>query len=477
MSFKDSLKLFEEQFLNLFNSLLIHILKHRFSNLFQYIQINSIWRVSMNHDQWIYKSISELLDVIEKDEVDLETIIDSFYSRIEQSDPDIQAWQYLISKKEYLNQYYSNENFYKNSVLKGLPFAVKDVIDTAGIETRMGSKIHNNRVPNMDAAVVIAIKKAGGILMGKTVTTEFAFFKSGKTKNPHDPKHTPGGSSSGSAAAVAAHMTPFALGTQTAASVIRPAAYCGCIAYVASHSEFSLRNIQPLAQSLDSLGMFANDFSDLLLMRRIIQLRSDLDSKQMAKENLRIGVYSGDQLGEIEPEMQHAMKGFMSRVQRESITYVQLPEDIDIKALADHHYKIMAFEVARNLQYEFHTGLMDEYITELIHTGLNMAHADYLEHLQSVENIKTDYVNWMNKASIDFTIAPAAPGIAPLGLEKTGQPFMSRPWQVMGLPVTTFPMAHQQNMPLGIQLVGKFHQDDELLEHSDYLYKLSQSKG
>ena len=168
MSFKDSLKLFEEQFLNLFNSLLIHILKHRFSNLFQYIQINSIWRVSMNHDQWIYKSISELLDVIEKDGVDLETIIDSFYSRIEQSDPDIQAWQYLISKKEYLNQYHSNEEFYKNSVLKGLPFAVKDVIDTAGIETRMGSKIHNNRVPNMDAAVVIAIKMAGGILMGKT---------------------------------------------------------------------------------------------------------------------------------------------------------------------------------------------------------------------------------------------------------------------------------------------------------------------
>ncbi|UIJ77496.1 MULTISPECIES: amidase family protein [unclassified Acinetobacter] len=477
MSFKDSLQLFEEQFFNLFHSLLIHILNHRFSNLFQYIQINSIWRILMNHDQWICKSISELLDVIEKNEVDLETIIDSFYSRIEQSDPDIQAWQFLISKKEYLNQYYSNEEFYKNSVLKGLPFAVKDVIDTAGIETRMGSKIHNNRVPNMDAAVVIAIKKAGGILMGKTVTTEFAFFKSGKTKNPHDPKRTPGGSSSGSAAAVAAHMTPFALGTQTAASVIRPAAYCGCMAYVASHSEFSLRNIQPLAQSLDSLGMFANDFSDLLLMRRIIQLRSDLDSKQMAKENLRVGVYSGDQLGEIEPEMQYAMKGFMSSVQRESITFVQLPEDIDIKALADHHYKIMAFEVARNLQYEFHTGLMDEYITELIHTGLNMAHADYLEHLQSVEKIKTDYVNWMNKASIDLTIAPAAPGIAPLGLEKTGQPFMSRPWQVMGLPVTTFPMAHQQNMPLGIQLVGKFHQDDELLEHSDYLFKLSQSKG
>lgn len=431
----------------------------------------------MTNDQWNCKSINELLKAIENSKISLETIIDSFYSRIEQCDPDIQAWQHLISKKEYLNQYYSNESFYKNSVLKGLPFAVKDVIDTAGIQTRMGSKIHNNRVPNMDAAVVIAIKKAGGILMGKTVTTEFAFFKSGKTKNPHDPKRTPGGSSSGSAAAVAAHMTPFALGTQTAASVIRPAAYCGCMAYVASHSEFSLRNIQPLAQSLDSLGMFANDFSDLLLMRRIIQLRSDLDSKQMAKENLRIGVYSGDQLGEIEPEMQHAMKGFMSRVQRESITFVQLPEDIDIKALADHHYKIMAFEVARNLQYEFHTGLMDEYITELIHTGLNMAHADYLEHLQSVEKIKTDYVNWMNKVSIDLTIAPAAPGIAPLGLEKTGQPFMSRPWQVMGLPVTTFPMAHQQNMPLGIQLVGKFHQDDELLEHSDYLFKLSQSKG
>lgn len=429
----------------------------------------------MANDQWNCKSINALLKAIENNEISLEAIIDSFYSRIEQRDPDIQAWQHLISKEEYLNQYYSNESFYKNSVLKGLPFAVKDVIDTAGIETRMGSKIHDNRVPSMDAAVVMAIKKAGGILMGKTVTTEFAFFKSGKTQNPHDPKRTPGGSSSGSAAAVAACMTPFALGTQTAASVIRPAAYCGCLAYVASHAEFSLRNIQPLAQSLDSLGMFANDFSDLILMRRIMQLRSDLNAKPNVKENLRIGVYSGDQLGEIEPEMQSAMQGFMSRVQCESITFVNVPEEIDIKALADHHYKIMAFEVARNLQYEYQTGLMDEYITELIHTGLEMSHFDYLQHLESVEKIKTDYVNWMNKASIDLTIAPAAPGIAPLGLEKTGQPFMSRPWQVMGLPVTTFPMAYQQNMPLGIQLVGKFHQDDELLAQSDYLYELSQS--
>lgn len=296
-----------------------------------------------------------------------------------------------------------------------------------------------------------------------------------KRKNPHDPKRTPGGSSSGSAAAIAAYMTPFALGTQTAASVIRPAAYCGCLAYVASHAEFSLRNIQPLAQSLDSLGMFANDFSDLILMRRIIQLRSDLKAKQNVKENLKIGVYSGDQLGEIEPEMQHAMKGFISKVQRESITFVNVPEEIDIKVLADHHYKIMAFEVARNLQYEYQTGLMDEYITKLIYIGLEMSHFDYLQHFKSAEKIKTDYVNWMNNASIDLTIAPAASGIAPLGLEKTGQPFMSRPWQVMGLPVTTFPMAYQQNMPLGIQLVGKFHQDDELLAQSDYLYELSQS--
>ncbi len=428
----------------------------------------------MTNNQWNCKSINALLKAIENNEISLEAIIDSFYSRIEQRDPDIQAWQHLIAKKEYLNQYYSNENFYKNSVLKGLPFAVKDVIDTAGIETRMGSKIHDNRVPSMDAAVVIAIKKAGGILMGKTVTTEFAFFKSGKTQNPHDPKRTPGGSSSGSAAAVAACMTPFALGTQTAASVIRPAAYCGCLAYVASHAEFSLRNIQPLAQSLDSLGMFANDFSDLILMRKIIQLRSDLKAQPNVKENLRIGVYSGDELGEIEPEMQRAMKDFMNRVQRESITFVNVPEEIDIKALADHHYKIMAFEVARNLQYEYQTGLMDEYITELIHTGLDMSHFDYLQHLKSVEIIKTDYVNWMNNASIDFTIAPAASGIAPLGLEKTGQPFMSRPWQVMGLPVTTFPIAYQQNMPLGIQLAGKLHQDDELLAYSDYLYELSQ---
>lgn len=424
--------------------------------------------------QWFNKSILQLLQALEKNEVDLEMIVDAFYQRITDRDENVQAWQKLISKEAYLNQYYSHEQFYKSSVLKGLPFAVKDVIDTAGIETCMGSKIHTNRIPSMDAAVVTAIKQAGGIILGKTVTTEFAFFKSGKTKNPHDIVRTPGGSSSGSAAAVADFMSPFALGTQTAASVIRPASYCGCVAYVASHNQFSLRNIQPLAQSLDTLGMFANHFSDLIFMRKVMQLRNDVTQQEKTKDNFKIAVYSGEKLGEIDFEMRSAFTEFLAKLKQHSIQCVDFSETIDLEALEHHHIQIMAYEVARNLHFEYQTGMLDEYLTELIEKGLALSYINYLQHLQSVETIKSQYQDWMTANQIDLIVAPAASGIAPLGLEKTGLPFMSRPWQVMGLPVTTFPMAYHQKMPLGVQMIGHFQQDDSLLELSKYIHQLDE---
>lgn len=422
--------------------------------------------------QWINKSIIQLCQAIECNEVDLETVVDAFYQRINDRDKNVQAWQLLISKEEYLKKYYLHKQFYKNSVLMGLPFAVKDVIDTAGIETCMGSNIYAHRVPTMDAAVVTAIKQAGGILIGKTVTTEFAFFKAGKTCNPHDRERTPGGSSSGSAAAVADYMVPFALGTQTAASVIRPASYCGCLAYVASHNEFSLRNIQPLAQSLDRLGMFAHHFSDISFMRKIMQLRSPENVEFPAIQNLKIAVFLSERLGEIDCAMQQAFSEFIARLKQNSIQLFDVPDEIDVKALEQHHIQIMAYEVARNLQFEYQTGMLDSFLTELIEQGLALTYFDYVQHLQAVEKIKTQYQEWMDVHQIMLTIAPAASGVAPLGLEKTGQPFMSRPWQVMGLPVTTFPIAYQQKLPLGVQLIGHFQQDDELLEISQLLQSL-----
>lgn len=420
--------------------------------------------------QWFNQSILQLKHALESQHVNLETIVDAFYQRITDREPHVQAWQYLMPQHEYLQRYHAHQHFYQNSPLKGLPFAIKDVIDTAGIKTCMGSKIHANRIPTMDAAVVTAIKQAGGIILGKTVTTEFAFFKPGKTRNPHDAHRTPGGSSSGSAAAVADFMAPFALGTQTAASVIRPASYCGCLAYVAGHNEFSLRNIQPLAQSLDSLGMFAHHFADIAMMRQILQLNR-VTPFMAAASNLKIAVCNGQQWGEIEADMQQAFLAYQNKLQQH-FQCVEIPESLNLAALEQHHMQIMAYEVARNLQFEYQTGMLDALLTELIEHGLKLSYRQYVQHLSQAKQIKQDYCQWMQQQQIDVSIAPAATGVAPLGLQRTGQPLMSRPWQVMGLPVTTFPMAYQHKLPLGIQVIGLPQQDDKLLSISQYLYDL-----
>lgn len=426
--------------------------------------------------QWFNQSLSQLRQALQQQQVDIVTVMSTFYQRIQQRDHQVQAWQYLVSEQEYLKQYQTNMAFYKNSLLQGLPFAVKDVIDTMGIVTSMGSQIHQGRVPLMDAAVVTAIQQAGGILLGKTVTTEFAYFKAGKTRNPHDPRRTPGGSSSGSAAAVADFMVPFALGTQTAASVIRPAAYCGCLAYVASHNQFSLRNIQPLASSLDSLGLFANDFLDLRLMRQIMQLDPQRRPQMTVIKPSRIAYCFGDHLGDIDQDMCVAMQTLLEQLQHLRIDCVAFPNTIDLKALEHHHIQIMSYEVARNLQLEYQTGMMSEPLMALIEQGLALPYVDYLVHLQQVEKIKNQYQHWMETEHIQFTIAPAAAGVAPLGLDKTGVPFMSRPWQAMGLPVTTFPMRYKDKLPLGVQLIGGYQQDEQLLCFSQYLHKFIENE-
>jgi len=185
-------------------------------------------------------TLLDILQAISNKVITTEQVINAFYDRIDEREADVGAWQSRHSREDVLAEYHSKRAFYDHSPLKGLPVGIKDIIDTADLPTAMGSTIHAQRQPIEDASCVTLIRDAGGIILGKTVTTEFAYFKPGKTANPANLGHTPGGSSSGSAAAVADNM-PLALGSQTAASVIRPAAYCGTAGYVGSRGEFSLR--------------------------------------------------------------------------------------------------------------------------------------------------------------------------------------------------------------------------------------------
>ena len=427
--------------------------------------------------QWFKQPLHRLLHALNTGDASLPEIVTSFYQRIATREPLVQAWQYLIDEEDYLAEYESNKAFYQASPLKGLPFAVKDVIDTAGIPTSMGSAIHAERIPNMDASCVTAMKAAGGILMGKTVTTEFAYFQAGKTNHPHDAERTPGGSSSGSAAAVADYMVPIAFGTQTAASVIRPASFCGCVGYVGSRGEFSLRNIQPLAQSLDSLGIISNHVLDTQLIRDVLLQKSLQAAVVAAKPVLNFTVFDGQNLGEVSVEMLEALAQCQQTLLGHGHTQVAFPFAAEAVELTALHGQIMAFEVARNLVFEQqHTGL-SEHMQGLLHTGLALPYAEYIAALARVEAIKQILLQWMDEQKIDVILAPAAAGIAPLKTAGTGAPFMSRAWQVLGLPTVSLPLAYHQKMPLGLQLIAQPHTDDVLLQQARYVQHLFEAEA
>ncbi len=414
--------------------------------------------------QWFKLPLHQLLHALHTGEASLPEIVASFYERIAIRDDKIGAWQYLIDQDDYLAEYESRSDFYKASPLMGLPFAVKDVIDTAGIPTTMGSAIHQDRIPDMDASCVTAMKAAGGILMGKTVTTEFAYFQAGKTNNPHDAERTPGGSSSGSAAAVADFMVPVAFGTQTAASVIRPASYCGCIGYVGSKNEFSLRNIQPLAQSLDSLGILSNDVLDTLLLRNILLHKPLTLSTPGAQAACVFGVFSGQALGEVQGKMLETVQACLQDLSEQGHTLVDFPLQDAVVELTALHAQIMAYEVARNLVYEQQQHeTLSAHMQSLMSTGLAFPYKEYIAALQRADTLKQAMLQWFADSGADFILAPAAAGVAPYKTEGTGAPFMSRAWQLLGLPVVSLPVGYFQKLPMGLQLIGKPHQDDVLL--------------
>ncbi|MFV9473948.1 amidase [Advenella sp. RU8] len=422
--------------------------------------------------QWFKLPLHQLLQALNAGEATLPEVVASFYERIAKRDQQVGAWQYLIEQDDYLAEYESRRAFYDASPLKGLPFAVKDVIDTADIPTTMGSVIHQDRIPDMDASCVTAMKAAGGILMGKTVTTEFAYFQAGKTNNPHDPARTPGGSSSGSAAAVADYMVPIAFGTQTAASVIRPASYCGCVGYVGSKNEFSLRNIQPLAQSLDSLGILSNDVLDTILVRNILLHKSLEPMPQASGLACVFGVFSGEVLGPIEDKMLETLAGCQQALGGQGYHHVDFPLQETVAELTVLHGQIMAYEVARNLVYEQQFETLGSHMQALVASGLALPYHDYIAALEKTDNLKQALLRWFEQQGADFIMAPAASGVAPAKDEGTGAPFMSRAWQLAGLPVVALPLGYYQKLPMGLQLIGKPHQDDRLLMQARQLQQL-----
>ena len=395
-----------------------------------------------------------------------ETLIQECLERIEAREPQVGAWEYL-DPDSALRQARAADRGPSKGALHGVPIGIKDIIDTADMPTTLGSPIYRGRQPQWDAACVAAARAAGAIVLGKTVSTEFAYFQAGKTRNPHSLLHTPGGSSSGSAAAVADGMVPLAFGSQTAASLTRPAAFCGVFGYKASLGELSLSGIRPFAESLDSLGILARSVSDIVLLRTVL-----IGARHGALDDVAptLGLCRTAQWELADPCGQAAVELCAERLARSGARVIEVELPTHFAALIDAHKCIMAYEAAHNYVYEInHFALqLSEAFRALLETGAEISRDSYLRAKLSVTLATAELPSCFGKC--DALIAPSAIGEAPLASDGTGDPVMSRMWTALQLPSLAVPLSHgPSGLPLGMQLITLRHEDDALLRVGEWV--------
>lgn len=350
----------------------------------------------------------------------------------------------------------------RKGALAGVPVGVKDIIDTKDMPTECNSAILLGHRPQTDADCVAAVRGASGVVFGKTVTTEFAGSRPGPTGNPYNMAHTPGGSSSGSAAAVAAGVLPLAFGTQTGGSVIRPASFCGCVGYKATRGALSLKGVHPLASDLDTLGAYARTPDDLLLFQAVLAGVKEPAAKPGRKP--RFAVVRTAVWDKVQPEMADMLATMAARLapHADRVDEVELPSPCEHGF--DAHSVVISGGIARAFAEKakthrtlFSVNLMDTIELGRGHSAARMAEAEATRAacIAAVDTFFGDY---------DAILTPAAPGEAPAGLSNTGNADFNRLWTFLDTPAVSLPVGLGPNgLPLGLQLVGKRGSDRALL--------------
>jgi Asp-tRNA(Asn)/Glu-tRNA(Gln) amidotransferase A subunit family amidase len=353
---------------------------------------------------------------------------------------------------------------FNDSPLRGLPVGFKDIFDTADLPTEYGSPIYAGHRPIVDAALVSLIRRNGGVMLGKTVTTEFAYQTPGKTRNPRNLKHTPGGSSSGSAAAVAAGFVPIAMGSQTGGSVIRPAAYCGVAGYKPSFGLLPTVGMKCLSWHLDTAGLFAASVADVAFAAAAISER-DLRVDRAPPASPRIAVLrqhpwpdaSETMMAAVEAAARAAAAG-MARVRD-----LKLPPTVGAAFKA--HATVQAYEAARALasEHDRHADRLGKNLRDMIETGSRVSADAYDDARRTASRARQSLASLME--DFDVILSPSAPGIAPEGLASTGSSIFNRLWTLMGVPCVNIPgLTGAGDLPLGVQVIGRFGGDRVALE-------------
>ena len=365
--------------------------------------------------------------------------------------------------------------------LHGIPVGIKDIFDTADYPTEYGSPIFAGRRPDADCGAVRKLREAGAVIIGKTVTTEFAYFNPGPTRNPRDLKRTPGGSSSGSAAAVAAGMVPLAIGSQTNGSVIRPAAFCGVFAIKPTHGLISRAGALTLSRKLDHVGAFGRSVEDLALILDVLagQDAADPDSRPYASPGFRASAAEAPPIPpsfalvrtpmweKADADAREAVEGLATEVGAREIDLPDLYSDAWSGQRA-----IMAVEMAHNLgHYIDKGGETSATFRELIEEGRRVTATQYLAALRDAERYAEGMLGIFEQVA-DAIITPSARGVAPLGIEATGDPVFCSLWSLVGFPSLNLPLlANSDGLPIGVQLVGAPGRDERLLRTARSLVK------
>ena len=404
--------------------------------------------------------------------------------RVRQTEDQVQAWacldpDFLLAQADAADA--AQHAGSTLGPLHGVPVGVKDIVDTSELPTENGTVLHAGRQPSRDASVVSRLRAAGGLLMGKTVTTELATYAPGKTRNPHNPAHTPGGSSSGSAAAVAAGMTPLAIGSQTNGSIIRPASFCGVVGYKPSAGWISRAGVLVQSPTLDQLGVYGRSVEDVALLAQCLAGHDPKDpatrpratppllaaSRSEPPSPPMIAFVRMPMWERVAPEAQSA---FLQLAQFLGSRVVEIELPPAANGFLDLHRLVMEADIAGSFEAEYERGRdrLSASLRGQIERGRQVSAVDYRRALDRREAIRAAIDTLYDR--FDAILTPAALGTAPLGLEATGDPVMCTFWTFTGQPAISLPLLHGAGgLPIGVQLVGRRDDDARLLRTAQWL--------
>jgi Asp-tRNA(Asn)/Glu-tRNA(Gln) amidotransferase A subunit family amidase len=390
--------------------------------------------------------------------------------RISERESAVRAWTFLDAEAAK-QRARALDKQPSTGLLHGLPIGVKDLFDTFDMPTSYGSPIYANHRPAADAACVALARAAGAIVVGKTVTTEFATFHPGPTCNPHNPAHTPGGSSSGSAAAVADWMVPLAFGSQTAGSIVRPASFCGVVGYKPTFGMVTRVGVKMISDTLDTIGVLTRGVPDAALFVAALTDRHELLIDSPTTDIPRIGLCRTYEWNRAQPETVALFEGAGKRLRATGASVREVTLPAPFAGLAQAQTAIMMFEVAKSLSHEnlMHRKDLSADMTKMIDAGLAVSPQQYDAARSLTRSCRAMLPDIFS--GLDVLVAPSAVGYAPTGIAATGDPLFNRIWTLLHVPVVHVPVARGSHaLPVGVTIVGTVGADRATLRAAEWIH-------